>query len=95
MLTEDHEVLHSNDVVLIVAILRVQELQYAQLHAGLVLELLLVANDFDGDDLLCPVVEALDGLTEAALAKELFADCDDPADDDEMSSSSAISASLS
>ena len=71
MLAEHHEVLDADDVVLVVAIVMVQVLEDAQLHASLVLELLLVADDLDRDGLASLVVQAFDCLPEAALAEEL------------------------
>lgn len=65
---EDLVVDDSDDVVVIVLVSVLEVLQDPELHAGLVLEPLFVANDFDGDHLLLFVVEALQRLAEAAAA---------------------------
>lgn len=71
MLAEDAVVVDPDDVVLVVFVVEVEVLQNLQLHAGLVLELLLVPDDFNGHHLLSLVVQALDGLSETTLAQEL------------------------
>jgi len=63
-------VFHSDHVVLVVLVVVVQVLQDLQLYTSLKLELLLVADDFDSDCLLSLVIQTLDSLTEAPLAKE-------------------------
>lgn len=70
MLTEYHEVLNANYVILVVFIMHVQVLQCLQFDARLILKLLLISNNFDSHLLLRLVVQALDGLTETALAEE-------------------------
>ena len=71
MLPEHHEVLDSDDIVLVVPVMVVEILEDSQLHTSLILELLLIANDFDSDTLVGLVIKTLDSLTKAALAKEL------------------------
>ena len=71
MLPEHHEVLDSNDIVLVVPVMVVEILEDSQLHTSLILELLLIANDFDSDTLVGLVIKTLDSLTKAALAQEL------------------------
>lgn len=64
-------VLDANDVVGVVGVVVAEVQQDFQLNSGLVLELLLVSNDLDSDNFLGLVVEALQGLTKAALAEEV------------------------
>ena len=71
MLPEHHEVLDSDDIVLVVPVMVVEILEDSQLHTSLILELLLIANDFDSDTLVGLVIKTLDSLTKAALAQEL------------------------
>lgn len=72
MLSEDQIVLHADDIVLVAGVSTVQEFEDFQLHARLILEFLLVSDDFDGAYLLVTMVEALDSLTEAAGADEVL-----------------------
>jgi len=44
---------------------------YVQLNLRLVLKLLLVPDDFDGNKLTSLVILALDGLTEAAFPQKI------------------------
>ena len=71
VLSEDHEVVYPNDVVLIVLVVDVQVLQRLELDSSLVLELLLVPYDLDGHQVLCLVIQAFDCLAETTLPKEL------------------------
>ena len=66
MLSEEHVILHSNHVVLIMFIVLIKIEQDLQLHSRLILELLLVSDYFDGHDLAVRVVYALESLSETA-----------------------------
>lgn len=72
MLPKDHIVLHVDDVHRVIGIVLLQELQDLELHARLVVVLLLVLNDLKRDELLALVVKALDCNAEGAFAKELM-----------------------
>ena len=72
MLPKDHIVLHVNDVHRVIGIVLLQELQDLELHASLIVVLLLVLNDLKRDELLALVVKALDCYAEGAFAKELL-----------------------
>lgn len=60
---------YSNDIVIIVLVAVLQIFKYPKLHARLILEPLLVSNDFDRDQLLLFVVKALQSLTKTATAE--------------------------
>jgi len=69
MFSEDCVVEHSHNIVLIILILRFEVAQKLQLNSCLVLEALLVSNDFNSDNLLVFVVKALQGLSKTTRAK--------------------------
>lgn len=71
MLSEHAIVFNSNDVVCVLRVVLFKMQQDLELYSGLVLELLLVADDLDGYDLASLVVHTLQGLPEGALAKEV------------------------
>ena len=71
MLSEDHVILDSDNIVLIVSILMIQELQNFEFHTSLVLEFLLISYNFYCDKFFGFMIEALDSLTEGALTKKL------------------------
>lgn len=71
MLPEHAVVFDSDDVVRVIRVILFQVEQDLQLDPGLVLEFLLVPDDFDGHDLAGLVVDALQGLSEGALPEEL------------------------
>ena len=66
MLSEDHVVFHSDNVVLIVRVMLIQILYNLKFHACLVLELLLISDYFYCNVLLSCVVQALYSLPKAA-----------------------------
>lgn len=69
VLAEDGVVQHANDIVFVVFILLLEVAQKTQLDTSLVLEALLVADDFDSHRHSRLVVKALQGLAETARAK--------------------------
>mmetsp|Transcript_13259 Transcript_13259/g.20748 ORF Transcript_13259/g.20748 Transcript_13259/m.20748 type:complete len:200 (-) Transcript_13259:3777-4376(-) len=72
MLSEDEVVIHSDHVVLILLVMLVQVFQDLQFHTCLILELLLVSNDLDGDGRASLVVMALHCLAETPRTKEFY-----------------------
>lgn len=66
VLSEYQVVEHPDDVVLVLLVVVVQVLQDLQLHACLVLEFLLVPDDFNGHHFVGLVVKALQSLSETA-----------------------------
>ena len=71
MLPEKQIVLYSYHIILIMLVVLIEVEQDLQLHARLILELLLISDNFDRDCLAIGVVEAFEGLSEAAGAQEL------------------------
>lgn len=71
MLPEDYIVLDSYDIVSVVRIALFQMHEYLELHAGLMLEALLVSDELYGHQFLRLVIEALECLAEAPLAQKL------------------------
>lgn len=67
VLSEEHVVFDSDDVVLVVWVVVVQVLEDPKLNACLILELLLVTDQLDGHRFLSLVVQARDGLAKASL----------------------------
>ena len=72
MLSENHVVLHVNNVHCIVRIIFLKVLKDFELDSGLIVVLLLVFDDFESYLLLALVIKALDGDAERALAEELL-----------------------
>ena len=71
MLSEDLIVYYSHYVIIVVSVLFFEELQNFEFDTSLVLKALFVADNFNGHILLRLVIEALDGLAEAASAKHV------------------------
>lgn len=71
MLPENHVVLDMDDIHDIFMVVLPQILQDLELNARLVIVLLLVLHDLDGDVLLLLVVDAPERRAEGALAQEL------------------------
>ena len=71
MLPKVARVLNPNDVHLVIGVVIPQVRHYVQLDLRLVLKLLLVPDDFDGNKLASLVILALDGLTEAAFPQKI------------------------
>ena len=71
MLSKDHIIFDSNNIIHIIFVMVIQILQNSELYSGLILKLFLIADDFDGDLLVCLMVKALNGLAKATLTKEL------------------------
>lgn len=71
MLPEDHVVLYPDDVERIILIVLLQVHQDLELHARLMLKTLLVSYQLYRYLFLSLMIEALERLSEAALAKEL------------------------
>lgn len=61
MLSEDHVVFHVDDVHGVIRIIVLEELQDFELDARLIVVLLLVLYNLEGDEFLRLVIEALDG----------------------------------
>lgn len=72
MFSENHVILHVNNVHRIVRIIFFEVLQNFELDSGLVVVLLLVFDDFKSDLFLALVIKALDGDAERAFAEELL-----------------------
>ena len=70
MLPEDDEVVQVDHVHDVFRVVLLQELQDLQLNTGLVVILLLVLDDLDCDIDARLMVEALEGRSKRALAKE-------------------------
>ena len=68
MASENHVVLHSDDVVGILSIVVVQELQDLELHTCLILEFLLVLHQLQSDYFIIFVIFDLDNLPKASIA---------------------------
>ena len=71
MLAEHGVCLDLDDVASVVGVVVLEVLEDLEFYASLVLELLLVSDDFDGYDLTVRVVYAFQGLSKAAFAKEV------------------------
>lgn len=69
--SEHAVILYLNDIICVVLIILFQMLKDLKFDPSLVLELLLVADDLDGNDLFSLVVDALQGLPEGSFAKEV------------------------
>lgn len=72
MFSENHVILHVNNVHRIIRIIFLEVLKDFKLDSGLIVVLLLVFDDFKGDLFLALVIKALDGDAERALAEELL-----------------------
>ena len=59
MLAEDRVIEHPDNIVFIILIFLLEVPEQVQLYAGLVLESLLISDDFDGNDHLQLMIEAL------------------------------------
>ena len=57
--SKDEVVQNSDDVILVLFVIQVEQLEYLQLHARLVLELLLITHKFEGNQLVSLMVETL------------------------------------
>ena len=69
MLPEDDIVVQMDHIHDVFGVVLLQELQNLELHARLVVVLLLVLDDLDANFLVGLVVDALDGSAEGAFAK--------------------------
>lgn len=69
MLSEDSVVVNSDDIILIILVFDFKISQQMQLNTCLVLEALLIADDFNGHYSLQLVIIALQGLTKATRAE--------------------------
>jgi hypothetical protein len=67
--SKDEVVQNSDDVVLVLFVIQVEQLEYLQLHARLVLELLLITHKFEGNQLVSLMVETLKRLAKAATSQ--------------------------
>ena len=68
VLPEHHEVIDSDDIVLIELVVKIEVLKRLQFDTSLVFELLFISDDFHGNRSLCFVIKAFDSLSEATLA---------------------------
>lgn len=68
MLAEEEVVLYSDDIVLVVGVVKVQVLQDPEFDACLILELLFVSYYFDCNFFFCFVVQALYCLSKTTLS---------------------------
>ena len=57
--SKDEVVQNSDDVILVLFVIQVEQLEYLQLHARLVLELLLITHNFERNQLVSLMVETL------------------------------------
>ena len=57
--SKDEVVQNSDDVILVLFVIQVEQLEYLQLHASLVLELLLITHKFERNQLVSLMVETL------------------------------------
>lgn len=71
MLPEHAVVFDPNDVVGIIWVVLFEMQQYFQLDASLVLELLFISDDLQGNDFFGLVVDALECLPKGALTEEV------------------------
>lgn len=62
MLTEEHEVFDSDDVVLVLFVMHIKIQKYLKLHTCLILKLLLISYNFKCTYLTIRVIEDLQGL---------------------------------
>ena len=69
MLAEYSIVMDPHNVVLVVLVLRFEIAKQAQFDTCLMLETLLITDDFDGDHCLFHVIEAFERLAKATRAK--------------------------
>jgi len=67
--SKDEVVQNSDDVILVLFVIQVEQLEYLQLHARLVLELLLITHKFERNQLVSLMVETLERLAKAATAQ--------------------------
>lgn len=72
MFSEDKVIFNPNNVIAIFLVAVVQELKDFQFHSGLILELLLVPNDLQGNHFLAFVINALQHLAETSRPKGLL-----------------------
>lgn len=72
MFSENHVILHVNNVHRVVRIIFFEVLKDFKLDPGLIVVLFLVFDYFKGDLFLALVIKALDGDAERALAEELL-----------------------
>lgn len=70
MLSKHAVIVNPNDIVLVILIVEIKVFENLKFHACLILELLLVSDDFDCDHFLSFMVHALDGLSETSLAQK-------------------------
>ena len=71
MLTEEHKILDANHVILVLLVMLIKVEEDLQLHARLVLKLLLISDDLHGHFLAVGMVPALQRLPKAAGAESL------------------------
>jgi hypothetical protein len=71
MIPKVEVVQHVNDVVRSVGVLFAEFIKDAHLDERLMVEALLVANDFDCDILICLVIQGADHLAKAAFSNHL------------------------
>lgn len=70
MISEVDVVQHVNDVVRSISVLLSQLIENSDFDQGLMMEALLIADDFDCHILICFVIERTYDLTEASLADD-------------------------
>jgi hypothetical protein len=71
MVSENHVVFYSNNIILIHLIMIIQKLEYLKLHTGLILKLLFVLNNFKSNNFIILMIETFDSLSKAARAKKV------------------------
>jgi len=56
MLSENHEVIDSNNIVLVVSVVAVKELKDLEFDTSLILELLFISNNLDSTHGICLMI---------------------------------------
>ena len=71
MVSENHVVFYSNNIILIHFIMIIQKLEYLKLHTGLILKLLFILNYFKCYYFIILMIETFYSLSKAARAKKV------------------------
>ena len=69
MLTEDKIVKNSDDVILVMWIVVVEEFKNLKFHSSLVLKFLFISNDLQSNKITSLMIQALDSLAKTTRAK--------------------------